>query len=210
MAIKGLWRLNGNSNDASGNGNDGVDTAITYSQANGRLNQGAGFNGSTSKIVKSSPVLPTIGGPLTINVWVKLNAAQSDRKIVNRWKDNSYNWLVSDNNFIAIYAGVQGYYCGWGVLNSGKWYMLTGTYTGANATSALKTYVNGVQVNSGINWPYGSGTSVNTVVIGAGNASSETTFNNFLNGAIDEVIIDNTAWSPAPIKNKLAAILGFF
>jgi len=43
MAIKGYWRLNGNSNDASGNGNNGTDTNITYSQANGVLNGGAGF-----------------------------------------------------------------------------------------------------------------------------------------------------------------------
>ena len=39
--IKGYWMLNGNSNDYSGNGNNGIDTNIAYSQGYGLLNQGA-------------------------------------------------------------------------------------------------------------------------------------------------------------------------
>lgn len=44
------WHLNGGSTDFSGNNNHGTDTAITYSQANGKFGQGAGFNGSTSSV----------------------------------------------------------------------------------------------------------------------------------------------------------------
>lgn len=44
------YHLNGGSTDFSGNNNHGTDTAITYSQANGKFGQGAGFNGSTSSV----------------------------------------------------------------------------------------------------------------------------------------------------------------
>jgi hypothetical protein len=48
------WKLDGNSNDSIGS-NNGTDTAITYSQA--KINDGAVFNGTTSKIdISSVPV----------------------------------------------------------------------------------------------------------------------------------------------------------
>lgn len=48
--ILGSWSFEGNSIDASGNGNNGTDTAITYASGNGAVGQYASFNGSTSKI----------------------------------------------------------------------------------------------------------------------------------------------------------------
>lgn len=62
------YKLDGNSNDAVGS-NNGTDTAITYNSGNGKINQGAGFNGTTSKIVLGTPVvMPT---NLTISAWIK-------------------------------------------------------------------------------------------------------------------------------------------
>ena len=46
---RALYHLNGNATDSSGNARNGTGTAITYSLANGRLDQGAGFNNSTSQ-----------------------------------------------------------------------------------------------------------------------------------------------------------------
>ncbi len=44
------WRMEGNSNDSKGS-NNGTDSNITYSNANGRFGQGAAFNGTTSSIL---------------------------------------------------------------------------------------------------------------------------------------------------------------
>ena len=57
--IVAYYKLDGNSNDSVGT-NNGTDTAITYSVANGKINQGAGYNGSTSKItISNTSVLRT-------------------------------------------------------------------------------------------------------------------------------------------------------
>jgi len=65
------YHLNGNSNDFSGNGNNGTDTSITYSLANGKFNQGAGFNGSSSKI------LFNIQSVKTVSFWFRRNGNPS-------------------------------------------------------------------------------------------------------------------------------------
>ena len=66
------WKLDGNSNDASGNGHNGTDTAITYTT--GKINQAASFNGTTSKItVPDSDAFSFNGGspdkPFSISLW---------------------------------------------------------------------------------------------------------------------------------------------
>lgn len=66
-------RFEGNSNDSSGEGNNGTDTNITYGTAYGKYGQGALFNGTTSKIVVADATeLQNIfasGG--SIGAWVK-------------------------------------------------------------------------------------------------------------------------------------------
>lgn len=62
------YKLDGNSNDSVGS-NNGTDTAITYSTGNGKLVQGAGFNGTSSVIKNTTFVMPTT--EITIAVWLK-------------------------------------------------------------------------------------------------------------------------------------------
>ena len=67
------WRLDGNSTDSVGS-NNGTDTNITYSAGNGKIVQGAGFNGTTSKIVGSTITVPTNA---TISCWFKTSQTPS-------------------------------------------------------------------------------------------------------------------------------------
>lgn len=62
------WKLDGDSTDAVGS-NDGDDTAIIYATGEGKINQGAGFDGSTSKI----NIGPVLSGSINISVaaWVR-------------------------------------------------------------------------------------------------------------------------------------------
>ena len=62
------YKLDGNSTDIVGAKN-GTDTSITYSIDNGKIVQGAGFNGSSSKIDVSLPL--NLNNNFTINLWMK-------------------------------------------------------------------------------------------------------------------------------------------
>ena len=56
--------------------------AITYSQANGRFGMGAGFNGSSSKIVLGTNVASLkITNPFTIIGWFKTTGSTGDAMI---------------------------------------------------------------------------------------------------------------------------------
>ena len=66
--LASYYRLEGNSNDSKGSYH-GTDTDITYAIANGKFNQGALFNGSSSKID-----LPTNSGnhqAISVAFWIK-------------------------------------------------------------------------------------------------------------------------------------------
>ena len=65
--IQNYWKLDGDSDDTPGS-NDGTDTSITYSDDNGIINNGAGFNGTNSKIAVGAVTFGTKG---TISFWVK-------------------------------------------------------------------------------------------------------------------------------------------
>jgi hypothetical protein len=72
--IIAYWKLNGDSTDATGNGNNGTDTSVTYDAVDGKINQGALFNrASNSKVViaDSTALRPT--NSFTANAWIKLN-----------------------------------------------------------------------------------------------------------------------------------------
>ena len=67
------YKLDGNSNDSIGT-NNGTDTSVTYSTDNGKINQGAGFNGTSSKIAMSSGVGITGDSARTMSFWAKSNS----------------------------------------------------------------------------------------------------------------------------------------
>ncbi|NTW31353.1 MAG: hypothetical protein HGB12_01740, partial [Bacteroidetes bacterium] len=60
------WDMEGNSNDLWGSSN-GTNTSITFSSANGKISQGAGFNGSSSKIT-GTVTMPT--SAYTVSAWL--------------------------------------------------------------------------------------------------------------------------------------------
>jgi len=74
---KGLFHLESSSIDSSGNSHNGTDTAITYNAANGYFGQGAGFNGTTSKI--ALPTGAKVGNlsAYTLSLWFKTSVTTS-------------------------------------------------------------------------------------------------------------------------------------
>src|SRR5664280_2692195 len=80
-SLLSYFRMEGDSTDYWGS-NNGTDTAITYNSGNGKVNQGAGFNGSTSKITMSGCPI-TGSGNFSIFVWVKTSSTGARKEIVS-------------------------------------------------------------------------------------------------------------------------------
>lgn len=80
MAFVAAYNLDGTSRDSI-SGSLGNDQAITYSAANGKVGQGASFNGSSSRItdIRSMSTFSYIQntGVFSINVWLKRSSIGS-------------------------------------------------------------------------------------------------------------------------------------
>lgn len=211
---KGYWRMNGNSNDASGNGYNGTDTGITYSQANGRLGQGAGFNGSNSIIYCQSNSFDFYNtAPYTMSLWLRLNSLPASTKTNDIIMIQDGTTVARDKGIIIDANGAVGCYVydgatktamsANGKITTGKWYHLTHTYDG----TYINIYVDGVFVaKTAVSGTYNH---TNPRIVLSRWDVSQTGITR-VNGAIDEAIVDDTAWSPAKVKNEYARIKGFF
>lgn len=213
--LVGLWHLNGNSTDFSGNNNHGTDTSITYSTANGKFGQGAGFNGTSSKIVIPDVSINglKIAGSQTWGAWIYPTSNSAvGRTIIGRATTNASQILRLDYNTGAI-AGksdVQFQITGLTPNSSGvssdlslnKWHSVIGVYDGTQ----LKLYINGALVNSASV----TGTPHNpTSQFGIGVLGDYTSFNYFA-GNIDEVFIYSRALTSQEIRNYYAWASGRF
>ncbi|MDP3558333.1 MAG: LamG domain-containing protein [Bacteroidota bacterium] len=101
------WKLDGDSTD-SVNSHNGADTSITYSGINGIINDGGGFNGSTSKILVPDSDDWNMGdGEFSISIWVKrdglgqrdffgqIDSAGNDSTLSFGLKFNSSDFLIA-------------------------------------------------------------------------------------------------------------------
>lgn len=197
------YHLNGSSTDFSGNNNHGADTAITYSQANGKFGQGAGFNGSTSYITlgTSATLNPSL---MSVSFWANIaNTATTGRVIsrddvsTNRCYDIGYGGTTgtAPRIFFEIHSG--------GVVGSSTdipnntWHHVVCTFDG----STVKVYLNG-NLDGSANH---SGTVPSKTVatqIGRRNTTL------YLNGKLEEILIFNRALSAQEIRRMYAVGTG--
>ena len=191
-----LLHLNGNSADSSGNGNNGTDTAITYSQSNGRFGMGAGFNGSTSKIAYASSASLT-PQTFTIGAWVKLNSTSNfpiwggDNVVGGITVKAGGYGAVDKSNIANLVTGVKAY-------TAGVWTHLMATYN--SSTDLCVLYKDGEYDNSATsNQTF---TQTNQAV-GRNNAE-------WANGSIDEFIMENRVWTASEVKKYYTYAKGRF
>lgn len=200
--LVGGWHLNGSSTDFSGNNNHGTDTAITYSQANGKFGQGAGFNGSTSKIAHGLTNFPLTTSARTQMAWVKLAAQPATNA---NFYIMTYGAGSTNNMSAFIYKDTSGTkYLSFGgyandkdtayTLSNNVWYHLAQTVSG----TTVSHYVNGNLVGSGSISAPNTTSSSGYIGIAFDGASAP------FNGAIDEVLIFNRALSAQEIRRMYA------
>jgi len=186
---KGLYHLNGDANDSSWNWNNGTATNVSY--VAGRLwSQCASFNGSSSKIVTGNCNYWT---RLTVSVWLK--PASSTQTLFARAVESNVSWgfainTTAANNWVWSIASVNTVEI---PIANNVWQHLVFTYDWAYNT----LYNNWVQSTPRANttdptltnapiyiWEY--------VLWG----------NYYFNWLIDEVIIENRAWSAIEVKKQ--------
>jgi len=206
-----LLHLNGNSADSSGNGNNGTDTNITYSQANGKFGQGAGFNSASPSYIKFPANIVT-AFPITISFWYKGTPNGGDivignmvgtpyltgsffavnlspPKIYFQSRTSSY----TDNSIGS--ADVS--------LGSGWNNIIMVIQTGTNN---LKMFLNGLNIYTG--------TMINSDYLNSQQwmmgGFYDNGYNQKLTGAVDEMIVENIAWSAEKVKKYYTYAKGRF
>jgi len=202
------YKLDGDSVDSIAAAN-GTDTAITYSAGNGKIVQGAGFNGTTSKIL-----LPNNDWSMTTaysaSAWVKTSAA-TDQIIIGR--DNAsgagrifffrielttgkaeFVRFDGSTNVVTDIKSTLAY-------NDGNWHHIVVTF---DNTIGSKIYVDGTQVASDAVTTNNRGGTGSSPYIGAFNGASS-----FMNGAIDEVAIWNRGITSVEVTSLYNAGAGF-
>lgn len=184
-SLLAYYSMEGNANDAVGS-NNGTSTNITYSTGNGKILQGGGYNGSTSKIALGAQALT--GGAFTISAWVNFASFAADCTIYGQGNTGSNNPIialsVNDTTTIEVVyrnnssTGLATTYTV-STLSTGTWYYFAWTCS----TTQSNFYLNGSLAGGPTTFTANSGT-FDTCNIGV---RQRVASDNWMNGAIDEV-----------------------
>ena len=181
-----LWHLDGNANDSTGNGNDGIIYGTSW--VDGKLGKALSFDVSGDYVDCGSNVGSfNLSNPFTIEAWINPAFGNTDVIYGNAWAEPGYHVRVTSGNrvrFILItngsnYKGIDS-----SVLTAG-WHHIAAVWDG----TSVKIYIDGVD-DSQTPIVGGTVTTITTVVntkIGLDTAA------HYFNGIIDEIRIWNTA-----------------
>ena len=96
-SLVAYYSMEGNSNDATGNGNNGTDTTISYNTSYGKILQGALFNGSSSNIFLST-LHPNTAADFSVSVWANLSSSASTAAYRGIFSNRHTSSGAADNN----------------------------------------------------------------------------------------------------------------
>jgi len=210
----GLWHLNGNSTDSSGNNNNGTDTAITYSQANGKFGQGALFTAaSSSKILCADSASLDITGNLTFSTWANFTATGADYCIVSKYNHVTNQRafaLIFESTKLSLYISSNGTAvttksATW-TPTTGVWYLISFVYTAAAGTADV--YINGALLTQLTAFPTSIHNSSELLAFGCYSPSSGIA--GYFGGKLDEVMLSPTALTAQQIRTMYALGKGMY
>lgn len=190
--LLGSYTLNGNSNDTSGNGYNGIATDVTYVPGRKSGYQAASFNGTTS-VINVPKITSSIAynNPRTLSAWVKFTSVGTMTAGVvglGSLATTGTAFFIADSG----YGNKQWFFWGMnsadintGILPSeGVWYHTAVTYDGSN----IKLFVNGSQIGS---TSYSLYTTLTNLYIGKAYG--------YLYGLVSDVLVYNRALSNAEV-----------
>jgi len=201
------YPFNGNANDESGNGNNGIDSGATLTTDRFvNANNAYSFDGSSSYINVVNTSSLQITGDITVAAWVKSPSPQNNLAIVEKYYTTTnpdHGWLIeTDISGKAIFEGRDGRGGGNTItsgpspdFNDGKWHFVIGQRNGND----WRIYLDGLLANH--NDPGGvTGSIESGEAMRIGAAYSSSGLQQVWNGAIDDIRIYNRALSDAEIQ----------
>ena len=191
------YKLDGNSNDSVGS-NNGTDTSVTYSAGNGKIVQGAGLNGSSSKILLGSNVGAFTDASWA--AWIKTTASGNNQVIADNVSGSGWTFRLLVSSAKAMFSLVN-YGVGGGTncvgatsINNGSWHHIVGTRSGGNYV----IYVDGASDGTAT----GGTTTTTDMPLAFGCEYYGGTGFEFFNGAIDELGV----WSRALTSGEVTSL----
>jgi hypothetical protein len=186
------WKLDGNSNDSLGVYN-GTPTNVVFSAGNGKIGQGAGFNGSSSGI--NFGAVPLDPNNWTMSLW--LNPVSLAARYF-AYHGNGPTYWNNGGQIAIVHSGSIDFYTGYTpTLNVWQHVVVTKT------SSTWIVYVNGAQFSTGSLGNPGW-TASDQVTIGYSNSFSGERYN----GALDEPAIWNRALTASEVTTLYNAGTG--
>ena len=210
----GLWHFNGNANDDSGNGLNGTNIGtVVYSKANGKFNEGAGsFNTYYSGVrIEDNANLDLT--TFTVSVWFKVNSMWGGA-LVAKFKagTSDVNYYIDtdggSNRLRFIYSnGTQSVLTINKSLANNIWYNVIVTA----GSGSIKAYINAELITQ-TTYQGTISTNAHPLIIGARKSADGMpyTYDSYLDGCIDEVIIENVIWNQQKIQKYYTNALGRF
>ena len=202
-----LLHLNGNSNDDSGNGYNGVDTNVVYSKNYGKFNEGARFAQSDSKITIADNASLRFTNNFTVSFWLfATNNTNSNcyisksRVVAGSYTGFVINKYVNVIGFVIFRGGtaLTDVYCSANYFLN-KWSHICCV----NDNNVLKIYINGKL--DGSRTTAAMVASTDPLIIG-----NSSTIYGFADANIDEVRIRTRALSAQEIQKEYTNSLGRF
>ena len=205
-SLVSYYRMEGNSNDSKGT-NNGVDTSISYSTGNGKFNQGAGFNGTSSLITIPANASLNFGtSNRSINLWANVPASgTTDSRFYDNRNDDltwwSFNYNYSNGTvprvgfeFSNTYPSHYDENHNGIAYNDGNWHMYTLVVSGTN----INIYTDGYLTTNSTWGQYNTDGSTKTNYIGAYHTSI---YQQFFKQYIDDISIFSRALTSTEISN---------
>lgn len=189
---KWYWKLDGNSLDSSWNGNNGTATNITY--VDGKLWQCASFNGSSSKIDISTALPSGRSVACTHNAWFKKGVGTNDYIIMWRWESTWYYYMLHTHAIVTTTSNNRSQSVTITSPQDTNWHMYTLVQDWTTNDTCWKLY---------IDWVYKATTAYGFSWLANWAAVHSIWYANwgYANWLIDEVIIEDRAWSATEVRN---------
>lgn len=191
-----LLHLNGNSTDASGNGNNGTDINITY--VNGVFGQGASFNGSSSRINIPDSTSLNMTTNFTVSMRVNTNTLTSAPVLAIKWW-YQINWWYCEIQSAWSFALITNVSWWYTAVMSTTWLITNGSRT---HLTFVKSWTSWYLYKNWTIVPLSTNNSLN--ISASSNPLYLWTYNwtqSRLDGRLDEVIIQDRAWSATEVLN---------
>ncbi len=207
QGLVAYYSFNGNANDASGNGNDGIiEGAVLTEGHEGDSARAYGFDSGSYIKVPSSPSLD-LGSRFTITAWIKYRGGQPNPRIFSRAENNlGYEFGVLEN----WYGGVRKLFLHVGgerlesekVLTTDSWHYVSVTMDSTTVAFYFDGILDVTRQFSGSVLP----TSADGYI-------GRQMFNGFcdcLNGDIDELRIYNRSLSELEILSLYQGLVAYY